>query len=88
MPSIWRGRDKPAVVDLSWRLDAGDLLSIDRLAVKDGQVSLDKREAILADVQVSGVKSSIKRLKDGTIDWIKPPLLRVVDGDQPDPAAP
>ena len=80
--------DKPATVDLSWRLDAGDLLSIDRLAVKDGQVSLNKREAILADVQVSGVKSSIKRLKDGTIDWLKPPLLRVVDGDQPDPAAP
>ena len=80
--------DKPATIDLSLRLDAGDQLGIGRLAVQDGQLSLNKREAVLADVQVSGVKSLIRRLKDGTIEWLKPPLLRVVEGDQPDPSTP
>ncbi len=80
--------DKPAEVDLSWRIDAGEWLTVERLAVKGGQIDLAKREAVIPEIETQGARSLIKRTKDGAIDWLKPPSLRAVEASQQDASAP
>lgn len=80
--------DKPAEVDLSWRIDAGDWLTVERFAVKGGQIDLVKREALIPEVETQGARSLIKRTKDGAIDWLKPPSLRAVEASQQNASAP
>ncbi|MFT3850072.1 MAG: DUF748 domain-containing protein [Propionivibrio sp.] len=80
--------DKPAEIDLSWRIDAGEWLSVERFAVKGGRIDLAKREAVFPEVDTRGARSLIKRTKDGAIDWLKPPTLRAVEASQEDTSAP
>lgn len=80
--------DKPAEVDLSWRIDAGEWLTVERFAVKGGQIDLAKREAVIPEIETQGGRSLIKRTKDGAIDWLKPPSLRAVEASQQDASAP
>ena len=79
---------KPAEVDLSLRVDAGEGLSVERFAVKGGQIDLAKREAVISEVETRGVRSFVKRNKQGAIEWIKPPALRVVEASTADTSAP
>lgn len=67
--------EKPAEFDASWRMDAGDLLQIEEVAVKGGQFDLQKREASLADIVLKGARVLARRTKDGDIAWLKPPTL-------------
>lgn len=80
--------DKPAEVDLSWRIDAGEWLTVERFAVKGGEIDLGKRQAVIADVETQGARSLLKRTKDGAIDWLKPPSLRAVEASQQDASDP
>ena len=80
--------DKPAEVDLSWRIDAGEWLTVERFAVKGGQIDFAKREAVIPEIETQGARSLIKRTKDGAIDWLKPPSLRAVEASQQDASAP
>lgn len=80
--------DKPAEVDLSWRIDAGEWLTVERFAVKGGQIDLARREAVIPEVETQGARSLIRRTRDGAIDWIKPPTLRAVEASQQDASAP
>ena len=80
--------NKPAEVDLSWRIDAGEWLTVERFAVKGGQIDLAKREAVIPEIETQGARSLIKRTKDGAIDWLKPPSLRAVEASQQDASAP
>lgn len=80
--------DKPADINLSWRVDAGEWLKIDRFSIKDGQLDLGKRDVVLGDVQAKGARSLIKRSKAGEIEWMKPPALRAVQASQEETSAP
>ena len=80
--------DKLAEVDLSLRVDAGEGLSVERFAVKGGQIDLVKREAVISEVETQGLRSFIKRNKQGAIDWIKPPVLRAAEASPADSSTP
>jgi len=79
---------KPAEFDLAWRVLADEWLKIDNFAVKGGTLDLAKHEVLIADAQVSGVRSLIRRTKAGKIDWLKPPALRAVEASQEEPSVP
>ena len=67
-----------AEFDVAWRVNAGERLKVEAVAVKDGRFNLAKRELLLGDVSVRGTRMLIARAADGAIDWLKPPTLRAV----------
>lgn len=71
-----------AEFDVAWRVNAGDWLKVEAMTIKDGRVNLAKREAQLGDVSVRGTRMLVRRAADGSIDWLKPPTLRVVQSAQ------
>ena len=80
--------ENPAEVDLSWRINAGEWLTVERFALKGGAIDLGKRQAVIAEVETQGTRSLLKRNKAGAIDWLKPPSLRAVEASQQDAAEP
>ena len=80
--------EKPAIVDLALRLAAGDGLTVDQVAVQNGEIFLNKREIVLGEVAARGVRSLIKRAKDGQLEWLKPPALRASEASASEPASP
>jgi hypothetical protein len=69
---------QPAEFDVAWRVNAGEWLKVEAIAVKDGRFNLAKCEMLLGDVSVRGTRMLITRTADGSIDWLKPPTLRAV----------
>jgi uncharacterized protein involved in outer membrane biogenesis len=74
----------PAEFDVAWRVNAGEWLKVEAVAVKDGRFNLAKRELQLGDVSVRGTRMLITRTADGAIDWLKPPTLRAVQSARKD----
>ena len=74
--------------DVAWRIAAGEWLKVDRFAVRQGELDLGGRVLALGDVEVKGAQMLVRRLADGSIDWIKPPSLRVAEAAQEAPGAP
>lgn len=70
--------DKVGAFDLAWRVSAGDWLKVDALTIKGGQINLAKRELLLGDVTTRGIRAQALRGKDGVLDWIEPPALRIL----------
>jgi uncharacterized protein involved in outer membrane biogenesis len=77
---------QPAEFDVAWRVNAGEWLKVEAVAVKDGRFNLVKRELLLGDVSVRGTRMLITRAADGSIDWLKPPTLRAVQSARKDAA--
>jgi uncharacterized protein involved in outer membrane biogenesis len=73
---------EPAEFDIGWRVNAGEWLQVEAVSVKAGRLNLAKREVLLGDVSVRGVRTLIRRTSDGSIDWLKPPSLRTVQATQ------
>ena len=80
--------ENPAEVDLSWRINAGEWLTVERFALKGGAIDLGKRQALIAEIETQGARSLLKRTKEGAIDWLKPPSLRAVEASQQDASDP
>ena len=74
--------------DVAWRIAAGDWLKVERFAVRQGEIDLGGRALTLNDVEVKGAQLLFRRLPDGSIDWIKPPSLRVAEAAQDVPGTP
>ena len=78
----------PGDFDLSWQMQAGDWLKVDRFAIREAKLDLGARAVHLTEVEAKGAHALFRRLPDGRIDWIKPPALRVAQAAQQQTSAP
>lgn len=60
----------------NWKVDAGDRLQVDQVAIKDGRADLKKREVVVGEIATLGARAKMTRLRDGTLQWFKAPALR------------
>ena len=79
---------QPAEFDASWSLLAEEWLKIDSFALKGGKLDLAKRQVFVGNAQAKGVRSLIRRMADGKIDWLTPPALRIVEASQNETSVP
>lgn len=79
---------KPMEADVSWKVDAGDRLQVDEVAIRKAMVNLKKHEAVIGEYVVRDGKAKMTRAKDGSIWWFKSPALRVVSAAQKEKDAP
>lgn len=73
---------EPARFNVSWRAAAQEWLNIGSFSVEGGKLSLVKREVSIDKILVKNTKGLIKRAKDGAIEWIEPPALRIAEASQ------
>lgn len=78
----------PASFDLSWRVIAGEWLTVESFSVKGGFLDLAKHEVMIENAAAKGVRSLLRRLPGGKIAWIEPPSLRAVEASQNDSSIP
>jgi len=74
----------PAEFDVAWRVSAQEWLKVDAISLKEGRLNLAKHEVLLGDLSVRGTRMLVRRAADGSLDWLKPPTLRTVEGVQKD----
>lgn len=74
----------PAEFDVAWRVSAQEWLKVDAISLKGGRLNLAKHEVLLGDLSVRGTRMLVRRAADGSLDWLKPPTLRTVEGVQKD----
>ncbi|WP_291994773.1 DUF748 domain-containing protein [Candidatus Accumulibacter sp. ACC003] len=74
--------------DLAFRMQAGQWIALDAFSAKGGRIDLAKRELAIAEVASHGAKLLIRRAADGTIEFVEPPSLRVVEASRKDSAGP
>ena len=67
---------KPLGFAANWKVDAGDRLQVDQVAIKDGRADLKKREVVVGEIATLGARAKMTRLRDGTLQWFKAPVLR------------
>lgn len=73
---------EPARFNVSWRAAAQEWLNIDSFSVEGGKLNFAAREVSIDKMQVKNVKGLVRRAKDGVIEWIEPPALRIVEASQ------
>ncbi len=79
----------PATFELGLRAAAAESLAVESLAVKEGQIDIAKREVVVGDLLVRGVRGGAKRDAKGSIAWINTPNLRAKSASSiPAPATP
>ena len=81
------GKEK-ASFELAWRVIAEEWLRVDQVTIKSGQLDLARREVVIGDARTRGARGLIRRAADGTVEWVKPPGLRVVEKARKDESAP
>lgn len=72
----------PAEFEAAWRLQAGQWIKTDAFSVKGGRIDLARRAVAIEEVAGRGGRLLIRRLADGSIDFVKPPTLRAVEAAQ------
>lgn len=82
------GGQNPARFDLAWSISASPWLKLKSAAIKGGELDPARHRVSIGEMRVSGGEGLIRRLADGNLDWIKPPLLRVAGAAAQDNAAP
>ncbi len=78
----------PAEFDVAWRVDADQWLKVTTFSARGGRLDLSKHELLLGEVLAKGVRAMLRRTADGTLDWVKPPTLRLVQASQKDTSEP
>jgi len=76
---------RPLRFSADGQIDAGEQLQIARIAVKDGQADLAKRELVIGEMRLADGRARIVRQRDGTLQWLRPPAPRPApdDGSKP-----
>ncbi len=78
----------PAEFDAAWHLDAGEWIKTAAVTVKGGLLDLAKRELRVDQVTTRGTKLLIRRAKNGSIEFVPPPQLKVIAASQEDSSQP
>ncbi|WP_313951919.1 DUF748 domain-containing protein [Accumulibacter sp.] len=78
----------PAEFDLAFGMEAGQWVKLDAFSVKGGRLDLAKREVFIDQVTSRGAKLLIRRLADGSVEFVKTPALRAVEASQSDSSTP
>lgn len=69
---------KPIEADIRWKIDAGDRLQVDEVAIRKAVIDLKKHEAAVGEYSVRGGRAKMTRAKDGSLQWFRSPVLRAV----------
>lgn len=70
---------EPVVVeDISYQVDFGERLKIERVHFKDTRVDLAQRRVNIAEWAAGPVRANLLRDAKGQLAWLQPPVLKVV----------
>ncbi|WP_412480467.1 DUF748 domain-containing protein [Azonexus sp. IMCC34839] len=79
---------KPIVVNtVSFQIDMGERLKVEKMAFKDIRVDLPARRVELGELLNQGTQVRMLRNKAGEIEWLNPPALKTAPKAEAKPAA-
>ncbi|HEX5803692.1 MAG TPA: DUF748 domain-containing protein [Azospira sp.] len=78
------GGDKPMVLSLAGKLDAGDPVQLDEVAVRDASLDLNKRELRIGEYAMRGMRLKVTRGKDGSLQFLRAPALKTAAAGKPE----
>lgn len=78
----------PAEFDATWRLDGGQWIKVDKIALTGGRLDLANRVVSVEEFTSRSARTLIRRAGDGRLEFVPPPHLRAVAASQKDPQGP
>ena len=78
----------PARFAAAWHLEAGEWIRGANVSLKGGTLDLAKREVVIDEVSTQGSQLLIRRAANGSVEFVPPPQLKVVEAAQRDSAGP
>lgn len=79
---------QPAEFTAAWRLKAEPWITADAFSLKGGRLDLARREVLIHEMAARGANLLIRRMADGSIEFVQPPAMQVVAAAQKNTAAP
>lgn len=70
------GGGKPVSLALTWKLDGGERVGVDRITVRDARLDLTGRELRIGGYAMRGGHTKLSLAADGRLQFFRPPLLR------------
>ncbi|MBL8430675.1 MAG: DUF748 domain-containing protein [Dechloromonas sp.] len=64
--------------EVSYQVDLGDRFRVEKMAIKGIKVDLPKHRVDIAEVTNAGTRARMLRNKEGKIEWVSSPVLKVV----------
>jgi hypothetical protein len=64
--------------EVSYQIDLGERLRVEKMAIKGISISLPTQRVSIAEVINSGTRARMMRNKAGQIEWVSPPVFKVV----------
>ena len=78
----------PARFAAAWHLEAGEWITGANISIKGGTLDLAKREVVIEEVSAQGSQLLVRRAANGSVEFVPPPQLKVVEAAQRDSAGP
>lgn len=64
--------------EVSYQVDLGERFRVEKMAIKGIKVDLPKHRVDIAEVTNTGTRARMLRNKDGKVEWVSSPVLKVV----------